>query len=410
MAKKSSPSAGLNRRRLLQGGLAGAALGAVSPGQLSAAIPQANTDDILVVLELSGGNDGLNTVVPFRDDAYYRARPTIGLPQDTLLGLDDDYGFNPGALGLKRLWDAGELAIVHGCGYDKPSYSHFTSMAYWHTAAPNSGATHGWVGRLADAIQPSPQANFLVNIAATQSLAVTARHHTPVVFDDPNRFRRAAFSHQRSALADQLADKPAGQNTTQNYLRRVAQSAASSASDIRTAWSNYQTPIDYGIVALDLPKVAACIARGLPTQLYYVSFRNNAFDTHVQQGPLHQRLLSYASDALHGFLSDMKRLGQHKRVSVLVFSEFGRRVAENANAGTDHGSANLMFLAGARVAGGHYGTPPSLTNLNGEDNLLHTTDFRRVYATAIEGALNSDRADAVLGGHYPSLPIFNSSS
>ena len=396
------------RRQLLRGGLASTALAISSPLRTwgDSAGPGTGTGDILVVLELSGGNDGLNTVVPFRNDAYYRARPSIGLPQKELLGLDDDYGFNPGALGLKRLWDQGELAIVHGCGYADPSYSHFTSMGYWHTAAPNSGATHGWLGRLADELQPEPEPNFLVNIASTQSLAVTSSKHTPVVFDDPNRFQRAAFSHQQSTLAAQLIQSASSSNSNQRFLRRVAKGAVAASKDIQNAWANYNSPIDYGIASLDLPKVAACIAHGFPARLYYTSFRNNAFDTHVQQGPLHQRLLSYAGDALHGFLADMKRLGAHQRVTVLVFSEFGRRLAENANAGTDHGSANLMFLAGGKVKGGHYGAQPSLTTLNAQDNLVHTTDFRQVYATAIAGALGSSRAEAVLGKHHSVLPIF----
>jgi len=400
----SHSKANINRRQLLRGGLAATAL-TISPSQRIWG-DSAGTDDILVVLELSGGNDGLNTVVPFRNDAYYRARPTIGLPQQKLLALDNEYGFNPGALGLKRLWDNNELAIVHGCGYADPSYSHFTSMGYWHTAAPNSGATHGWMGRLADELQPKPEPNFLVNIAPTQSLAVTSRKHTPVVFDNPSRFQRAAFSHEQPVLAAQLTQSVSSSNVNRRFLRRVAKSAVAASNDIQTAWSNYTSPIDYGIASLDLPKIAACIAHGFPARLYYTSFRNNAFDTHVQQGPLHQRLLSYAGDALYGFLADMRRLGEHHRVTVLVFSEFGRRVGENANAGTDHGSANLMFLAGGKVKGGHYGTAPSLTLLNGEDNLVHTTDFRQVYATAIEGALGSDRADAVLGEHYPLLPVF----
>ena len=400
----------LNRRQVLHGGLAAAALVSSSPLKVWASTPTESDTadkDILVVVELSGGNDGLNTVVPFREDAYYRARPTIAIGSDKLLTLDDNYGFNPGALGLKRLWDDGELAVVHGCGYDQPSYSHFTSMGYWHTAAPHSGATYGWMGRLADALEPQPQAQLLVNVAANSSLAVASQHHTPVVFNDPARFRRAAFSHQKRALHDQSNRAITGTNQNRNFLNRIAKSAVLTSTQIRTAWADYRSPVDYGIVNLGLPKVAACIAHGLPARLYYVSFQNNAFDTHVQQGPLHQRLLSYASDALYGFLQDMKRLGQAKRVSLLAFSEFGRRLGENANAGTDHGSANLMFLAGHKVAGGHYGSPPDLSNLNAKDNLFHTTDFRRVYASAIAGGLGSDSVVQVLGKGFEPLQIFN---
>ena len=156
---------------------------------------------------------------------------------------------------------------------------------------------------------------------------------------------------------------------------------------------------------MDLNKVAACIAGGMPTRIYYVAFRNNSFDTHVQQTDLHRRLLSYACDAIHGFLRDMQRLGQADKVVVLAFSEFGRRVPENANLGTDHGAANLMFVAGKPVIGGHFGTPPSLTALDPENNLLATVDFRRVYATAIDGWLAPGSSPEVLKGRFETLPI-----
>jgi uncharacterized protein (DUF1501 family) len=143
---------------------------------------------ILVVLELSGGNDGLNTLIPYGDDAYYKQRPHIGVPRKELRPIDDHFGFSGGMAGFERLYKDGKLAVVHGCGYENPSFSHFTSMAYWHTAAPNSGEEYGWVGRLADAMAPAAPPNFLVNIAARQSLAVRSRLHVPVVFDDPNKF------------------------------------------------------------------------------------------------------------------------------------------------------------------------------------------------------------------------------
>ncbi len=387
----------ISRRRLL----GAAAATALMPSWARAR--QADNGRILVVLELSGGNDGLNTVVPHADDTYYRLRPTIGIGRGELLPLDDHWGFNPGALGLKRLWDAGELAIVHGAGYDNPVFSHFTSMAYWHTAAPGSGAAYGWVGRLADALAPDAPPAFLVNVASSQSLAVVSRRHTPVVFDDPERFQRSALQRERAFLAARRP--PPAASPTLQFVRDAASSAAASSELVRAAWSSYRTPVDYGIAPMDLPKVAACINHGVPARLYYVSVRNNAFDTHVQQNNLHRRLLSYAADAVHGFMADMKRIGAADRVTLLAFSEFGRRAGENANAGTDHGSANLMLLAGAGVHGGHYGTPPSLANLRDDGNLVHTLDFRRVYATAIDW-LAPGLAPAVLGAEFETLPVF----
>lgn len=396
----------MNRRHLLKAALAGA--GTVgTPGIFSrVAQAAAGTDDdrILVVFELSGGNDGLNTVVPYTDDAYYRLRPGIGIKPGKLRKIDDRFGFNPGLGGMERLYKDGKLAIVHGCGYDNPSFSHFTSMAYLHTAAPNSGDDYGWVGRLADNLQPVPKPNYLINVDTVQSLAVKSRLHTPVVFDDPALFQRSGFLQARKLL-DEVAPASPG-NASLAYLNQVATSAREASGLVREAWAAYKSPVDYGINPSGLPKVAACIAAGLPTRLYYVAYRYNSFDTHVQQADLHQRLLTYVSDSILGFTRDMERLGMADRVSMLVFSEFGRRVPENTSLGTDHGSANVMFFAGKNVKGGHYGTPSSLTALDAGDNLVHTTDFRRVYATAIDGWLRAGSAESVLKGRFEPFPVF----
>jgi uncharacterized protein (DUF1501 family) len=396
----------LNRRELIKAAAALSVMGA--PGWARAAAQQRDPHDdrILVVVELSGGNDGLNTVVPHGDDAYYRHRPNLGIAESELLAIDDHFGFNPGMLGFKRLWDSDQLAIVHGCGYDDPSFSHFTSMAYWHTAAPNSGEEYGWVGRLADNLQPESVPNFVINIDSAQSLAVKGRTHVPVVFDAPERFQRRGFAAERQLLNQVFRNDD--DNAARHYLNTVARSANDASGLIRDAWQNYQTSVDYGIAPIDLNKVAACIAADLPTRLYYVAFRNNAFDTHVQQGNLHQRLLSYACDAIHGFIADLERQGLSDRVLVLAFSEFGRRVPENANLGTDHGAANLMFLAGKPVKGGHYGEQPSLTALDEGDNLIARTDFRRVYATAIDRWMAEGASTKTLGASYESLDMIGS--
>ncbi len=390
----------MDRRQLLKAGLGAGSL-AMLPPSMAAGDTEA---PILVVVELSGGNDGLNSVVPYGDDAYYRHRPALGIKKPDLLPLDDHYGLNPGMEGLHRLWQHGQLAIVHGCGYEQPSFSHFTSMAYWHTGVPHQGSDLGWVGRLADVMSPTLRDEMIVNVGASQSLAVNSKRHTPVVFDDPNRFSR----HQWMGVKVVGSDKPITQTTgnpTRDFLRRLDRSAQRSSKRIREAWRSYETDVDYGLVPMDLPKVAACIAAGLPTQLYYVSYRNNAFDTHVNQPALHRRLLSYACDGINGFVRDIERLGRSRQVVVMVFSEFGRRVPENANLGTDHGTANVMFMAGQRIKGGHYGKAPSLTELTEGDNLVHTTDFRRVYATAINGWLGAD-AKQVLGESFERFDLF----
>lgn len=278
-------------------------------------------------------------------------------------------------------------------------------MAYWHTAAPNSGEQYGWVGRLADAMAPDAPPNFLVNIAAQQSLAVRSQRNVPVVFDDPDKFSRESFYEQREVL-DTVSSASTSQNSSRRFLLEMAKSAKDASTLVREAWSKYHSPVDYGVSALDLPKVTALIEAGMPSRLYYVSFRNNSFDTHVFQNEVHQRLLTYASDAVSAFMLDLKRIGRADDVVVMVFSEFGRRVPENVSLGTDHGAANLMFVTGNKVKGGQYGQPVSLTKLDEGDNLLHTTDFRRVYATMISGWLGYKDTRSLLNGDFETFPMF----
>ena len=405
---KSNPVDGLlSRRSALKAGLIGTGwLGGV-PGVLQQACAATSARDdkrILVVLELSGGNDGLNTLVPYGDDAYSRHRPKLGIRRQQLRVIDDHHGFSPGMAGFERLYKDGRMAVVHGCGYTQPSFSHFTSAAYWHTAMPNSGEEYGWIGRLADVIDPKLTPNFVVNIDETQTLAVRARNHLPVSFDDPKRFVRKGLYEERAVLDAAPVVQPQD-SASLRFMRDVAVSARESSQLVREACARYKTPIDYGISPLDLPKIAALIAADLPTRLYYCAYRRNAFDTHVQQAELHQRLLTYASDAVSAFMRDLERIGRSKDVTLLVFSEFGRRVPENTSLGTDHGTANHMYVIGQPVRGGHYGTLPSLTRLDEGDNLIHTTDFRRVYATLIEGWLGAD-AQQVLRGRYEGFPMF----
>jgi uncharacterized protein (DUF1501 family) len=402
-----------SRRDLLRAGMYGVSVTAGSAfcmplfGQAAAAVAaQAGSEGkTLVVLELSGGNDGLNTLVPYGDDAYYRRRPNIGIPRGEIRPIDGHFGFSRGMAGFERLYKDGKLAIVHGCGYENPSFSHFTSMAYWHTAAPNSGEQYGWVGRLADAIAPAESPNFLVNIGARQSLAVRSRRHVPVVFDDPNKFSQEKFYEEKEVL-NSVADNRAVDNPARRFLLDTARSAKDASALVREAWAKYHSPVDYGIAALDLPKVAALIEAGMPTRLYYTSYRNNAFDTHVFQNDVHKRLLTYASDAVAAFLQDLERIGRADDVVVMIFSEFGRRVPENVNLGTDHGTANLMFAVGKPVKGGQYGKIPSLTELDSGDNLIHTTDFRRVYATMIAGWLGHRDTAQLLNGEFEPFDMF----
>jgi len=363
---------------------------------------------ILVVVELSGGNDGLNTVVPYGDDRYYQLRPTLGIPAKSLRTIDEHFGFHPALFGFERLYRDGKLAVVHGCGYDKPILSHFSSMGFWHTGIPHTGEKLGWLGRLADALDPEVSRNYLVNIATAQSLAVRSRHHSPLVFYDPESFSRKGV-YQQQPVFQRLSQGRATPNASLAFLNGLVENATHSAAFVRQAWADYDSPVDYGArsagLGLDLRKVAALINANMPARLYYVSYAGNVFDTHVHQLDLHARLLTYSADALRAFIDDLGRTGRGKDVTVMVFTEFGRRVPENASKGTDHGTATPVFVLGDSVRGGLYGSPPSLTELE-DGNLHYTTDFRRVYATLIKEWLGYPDPAALLRGEFETFGMF----
>lgn len=405
MAKQLNHRAGPARRDLLRGALGAGGLGLIGAsaepvliGHPATAQTPAPGERILVVVELSGANDGLNTVVPYGDDAYYIARPRLALPAKNLRMIDDHFGFAAPMAGFERLYKNGQMAIVRGVGYEQPSFSHFSSMAYWHTGRPNSGDQYGWLGRLADLIDPADGSEYVVNIQGGQSLAVRAERHVPLVFDDPAQFTRGMFHDQKSALRI-LASGGKPRNATEEFLFGVARSAQSAEQRVHEACADYQSPVDYGLVRFGLDRVAALIAAKFATRIYYVSYPRNAFDTHVYQADTHARLLTYVSDHIAAFMLDMQRIGREGDVTLMVFSEFGRRVAENANLGTDHGTAGPVFVIGQNVRGGLYGEMPSLTELD-DGNMRFTVDFRRIYATLIRDWMGYENPAAVLRGDF----------
>jgi len=396
--------------RIGAGGLGFGLFGGLGPvpfilSQASRAAAATTSSRILVVFEWFGGNDGLNTVVPYGDPMYYKHRPTIGIRETELLKIDAHVGWHKSMRGMKELYDEGKLAIVQGVGYDQPSFSHFTSMSFWHTGAPNSGNEYGWIGRTAAALDPAgTRENLIVNVSESQTLAVKAEKHVPLVFIDPARFQRGVFAQEKAVL-DVLAAQHVPAGDAHKYVLEVTRSAAQASDVVRTAWSQYTAKANPDLRLLDLDKVAALIEADFPTRLYYVPLRNSLFDTHVNQASPHDRQLEYCSDAIRGFFQEMERLGRADEVVMYVYSEFGRRVPENTSLGTDHGTAQVNFVIGNAVKGGLYGTAPSLTDLVLGDNLATTVDFRRVYATLIQGWLGADAAQ-VLGQPFVPLDMF----
>jgi uncharacterized protein (DUF1501 family) len=306
---------------------------------------------------------------------------------------------------LERQFNDGHMAIVHGCGYPNPNLSHFTAMEWWHTATPHGSDPYGWLGRFADAYQPDPIENYIVNIASQQSMAVKSAKHSPVVFQDPKKFGRIGNEAQQKVFETFGKVYPTT-NPSLEFVNVVSKTATSGAAMVRNACAEYRTLIDYGSdndLTLDLKKVIAMINADLPTRIYYVS--QGGYDTHAAQAGSQQLLLTYLSDAVNGFFIDLERIGRADDVAMMVFTEFGRRVGENASKGTDHGTATPMYILGKPVKGGFYGSHPSLSDLD-NGNLKMTTDFRSVYGTILQEWMGFDGNKSILKGDYPTLGAF----
>jgi uncharacterized protein (DUF1501 family) len=359
----------------------------------------------LVVIQLTGGNDGLNTVVPYSQAAYRANRPTIGIPDDQVLHLTDNIGLNPVMTGMKKLYDGGQLAIVQGVGYPNPNRSHFRSMEIWQTANPERLEQEGWVGRYLDAIREGRASALTgINIGDEASEAFQSAHAAvPTIQGLANfgfAFPRTAGGDEQSAVLRKI--QMAGSNAPYGkFLRETAASTYESADRIRAGIQKYHSNVVYpkGGLGNGLQEIAMLIAANLGTRVYYVS--NGGFDTHSAQARRQPQLLQDLSDSLQAFQQDLEQMGAADNVLTVVFSEFGRRVHENASAGTDHGTASEMFVVGKRVKGGLYGEYPSLTDLD-QGDLKFSTDFRSVYATVLDRWLGAN-SEQVLGGRFEDL-------
>jgi uncharacterized protein (DUF1501 family) len=377
----------VTRRSFLKSGVAGFSLAATAPHFLSlssrvfAAEPGA--DRILVVLQLSGGNDGLSMVVPHADPAYHRARRATRVDPGSVLQLPDGLGLHPDLKRLHGLFGDGRLAIVQGCSYPNPNRSHFTSMDIWHTASEKGRRLDtGWIGRAIDACCPRPDhPNNVVNLGQSIPYALEAKVNKPVSFEAPETYRWAGNPGDKAKF-EELNGPVTAQEQIQ-WLHRVAVDARASSEEVRAAAEGYASKAEYprSRLAADLRTVAALIAGGLRTRVYYVSF--GGFDTHNAQPNRYANLMRELDPAVGAFWADLKAQGLSNRVLVLAFSEFGRRLEENASQGTDHGVAGPMLLLGETVKGGLHGRHPSLTDLD-EGDLKMGQDFRGVYAAVLE--------------------------
>ena len=407
----------MNRRELLRAGYLGASAFYLAPGlfaignpvgaRRSAAAEPAVVGNVLVVVQLSGGNDGLNTVVPFGIDEYNRERNALRLRAEQCIALNDEIGLNGQLAGLKSLFDDGQLAVVQGVGYPQPNRSHFKSMDIWHSGdASNRPKATGWLGRMADiCCAESSDADFTINLSQEAPLALTGAKSRPVSFVNPGSYQFRG-SRAQMPVFEKMTGDGGGSTGALEFLVETARDARMSSNAIRSHVSDYRTPIEYpqNRLANSLKTVAALIPSDLSTRVYYVY--HTGFDTHVNQLGRQNRLLADLDQALTAFQKDLVHGGATDRVTTMVFSEFGRRVAENGSRGTDHGTAGPVFVMGSKIRGGLHGEHPDLSALDGKD-MVFTTDFRSVYAGVLQDWMKVD-SQAVLGGRFPALSLFTS--
>jgi uncharacterized protein (DUF1501 family) len=391
-----------SRREFLKTSLASGslvALGSTVPGFISRTAAEAlpadrpgARDTVLVVIQLTGGNDGLNTVIPFRDENYARLRPTLRQPTAQIRRLNDDIGLHPSMSGLAELHQDRALCVVQGVGYPNPSQSHFRSMDIWQAASTARDPNEGWIGR---ALRAVPGASSF-HLAGTNEPAPLALSGAPVRVPTISSFQdyqlrlstgggAADVRRQREVIENvgSPSSDPAG---LADFVRRTAVSTYASSRRLQEVGRNYQPRVPYPNTALGnhLRLAAQLIDAGLGARLFYLAL--DGFDTHAAQAQIHAGLLTQLSAAMSAFFRDMAARGHRDRILMMTFSEFGRRARENGSRGTDHGSAAPMFLVGGRVRPGLVGAHPSLTELE-DRNLRHHTDFRQVYAAILDGWL-----------------------
>lgn len=360
----------------------------------------------LVLVQLSGGNDGLSTVVPHGDDNYHRERKTTRYRASEVLTIDGYRGFHPALKRMHARMKEGGLAVIEGVGYANPNRSHFKSLDVWHTADRDGRSSgEGWVGRLCEAAfgaEALPER--VVHVGSTAPYSLYSTRHPALSFALPRNYRWLENEKELARMSDvsrDATDESSTRRSRLDRLRRVMRDAHASSRQVRSAVASYRPKTEYpsDVFGDSLRTVAALIHSDLGTRILSVEL--GGFDTHVDQKNRHDRLMRTLDASLVPFLEDLEMSESGRETLVLVFSEFGRRVAENASKGTDHGCASLMLAAGSQVKGGLYGEHPSLSELD-EGDLIFTTDFRSVYATAIRSVFGIDPGRA-LGSDYPTL-------
>ncbi len=406
----------LTRRQILTRTLQGSslfALGRFVPGFVynTAHAADAGKDTILVVLEMTGGNDGLNMVIPYADDLYHKARSTLRLTREQVVKVDDHIGLNPAMRSFAQLLQRGSLAVVQGVGYPNPDRSHFESMDKWQSAEVGRALSGtGWLARSVSDLQGERAGIPVLQVGSEKlPLALQGSPHGVVSINNQQPFQLnlgpgSPERHKvRKQLMIDLAKEEGDKGSLFQFVQRRQLQTHTNLGLLREVLQNFTpdgrfagTPL-----GLKLELIARLIERGFGTRVFYLSI--DGFDTHSGQAQPHAQLLQQIADAVTLFFTNLQNTGHDKRVLLMTFSEFGRRVQENGSGGTDHGAGSCLFVAGPGVKGGAVGKHPSLSDLDAGDLKFHT-DFRRVYATLLDGWLGCN-SFGILGGKYEPIEL-----
>ena len=379
----------------------------------------AGSGRILVVIELTGGCDGLNTIVPYTNDFYYQARPTLAIDPQSVLPLDDQLGFHPSLTGFKELYDSGNMTIVQGVGYPNPNRSHFRSRDIWHTAEAEKIGKNGWLAKYFDSFEGSGSLQG-INIGGRVPKAMISESGSSPSISSIDTYKLQTDprypedeTNKNAAFQSILSEPPTLFPPFQEYVTKTVLDATFSSAEILKGQENYNSTIEYPDTAFagNLQTIAQIMAADIGATVFYATI--SGFDTHARQADptdpsvgTHADLLETVSSAIKAFWDDVREMGRENDVLIMSFSEFGRRVSENASDGTDHGTANQMFLFGETITPGLYGEQPSLDpqDLDNIGDLLHNVDFRSVYSTVLGNWLEVDPVP-LIGESWPILPI-----
>ncbi len=370
-------------------------------------------DPVLVVLQMTGANDYLNSVIPYTDPLYYDNRPKVGIPEDQMLPIDSEMAFNPVLAPVKRLYDEGKVALIHGIGYENSPRSHFRSMDIWHTCEPDKIGTEGWAAKVVRDLDPNGE-NVLKGVNVGQGLPRALALKGVPVTSVSNLESYGILSgvpgveQEREMLLERFARmySPAiGTGPTMDYLGQTGRDALKGADVIRAAPAKYQSTIEYADtpVGKNLRDMASVYLADLGTQLFYTAY--GSFDSHFNQTPMHNQLCTDMSRAITDFFDDLKEHDAGDNLVMMLFTEFGRRVRDNGT-GTDHGAGGGAIVIGNKVKGGMYGVYPSLKPEHlTEGDLEPNYDFRGLYSTIIDKWLGLDPVP-IVGGKYEQLDLF----